>query len=434
MEHSKTINNSLKKLQKKALRIPASPGVYFFLDSSNKILYIGKATSIRDRVRSYLIGDIGEVRSPWIAKMLEEAVNVGFEKTDSALEALLKEVYLIKKHQPIFNTREKDNRSFNYVLITKEKFPVIRIIRGRELIKNKEKIFVSYIFGPFPRAGLLKESLRIIRKIFPFRDEKCTPVEELKDRKMKPCFNRQIGLCPGTCLGEISFLEYGSTIKNIRLFFQGRKKEIINRLKKERSNLVKLERFEKASLIHKQINSLEHIRDVSLVNDPNFENPLIIREHNHSNIYKEKNNFRLEGYDVAHTAGTFVVGVFTVLEKGKTNKKDYRKFRIKNNPDMDDLKALEELLTRRLKHAEWQRPDAVIVDGGLAQKKVAERVISKNNEKIPVIAVSKDKNHRPHRYYGKKNLIEKYKKDIIAVNMESHRFAISYHRKLRDKV
>src|SRR3989344_5936390 len=155
----------------KKFNLPDAPGVYFFLGKSRKILYIGKATSLKDRVKSYFVRDILMTRSLLIAKMLEEAKKVEFIETDSVLEALLLEASEIKKHQPIYNSKEKDDKSYNYVTITEEDYPQVLITRG------------SGTYGPFPHGGELKEALKIIRKIFPFRDT-CVPYED-KIQKLK---------------------------------------------------------------------------------------------------------------------------------------------------------------------------------------------------------------------------------------------------------
>ncbi len=416
-------------IKKKIKELPKSPGVYFFKNKSNKILYIGKASSIKDRVRSYFTNNLNEVRSPWLVHMLPDIYYIDFEKTDSALEALLLEARLIKKHQPIFNSKEKDDKSFNYVVITKEKFPVIRLIREKDLFNKKESISTLHIFGPFPHSRLLKEALYIVRRIFPFRDEKCIPAKEKGNLYSKPCFSRQIKLCPGVCTGEISSTDYKRTVGYIRLFFQGYKKEIIKRLEKDRDLFSKKRMFEKAGEVQKKIQTLEHIRDISLLNDPAFEN---INE----DYFKEKKdkNFRVEGYDIAHISGSFVVGVFSVIEGGYVKKSDYRKFRIKENPAIDDTASLRELIQRRIKHSEWRLPDLIVVDGGVAQKNVAISVLSEFKKEIPVVAVTKDKNHRPYSYLGNKKLIGRYKDEIILSNMEAHRFVLSYHKKLREKI
>ncbi len=419
-------------LKTQFIKIPKSPGVYFFKNRKGEVLYIGKAVSLRDRVRSYFGPDLEKTRSSWIARMREEIDDVDFEKTDSTLEALLLEARLIKKHKPPFNSREKDDKSFSYVLITKEELPVVGLIRERELYKNKDKIKPLHIFGPFPQGGLLKEALKIIRKIFPFRDEKCMPAYLQKSRTPKPCFNWQIELCPGTCVGEISAREYGKLIGHLSLFFQGKKGQLIRKLEKERDIYSKKQEFEKAGETQRRIKALEHIRDISLLKDFDFED-------SRSNLRREekeapKTSYRIEGYDIAHTSGAFVVGAFSVVEGGKLKKSDYRKFKIKEKPGIDDTKALKEVIRRRMSHEDWELPNLVVVDGGVAQKNAVTLALREAGRSIQVVAVTKDKNHRPHRYHGDKKIIDLYKKEIVSANMEAHRFALFYHRSLREKM
>ena len=151
--------------------------MYFFVGKNKKILYIGKATSLKDRVRSYFNKDVVNTRSPLVSKMLSEFETIEFTKTDSVLEALVLEAHLIKKHQPEANIKEKDNKSFNFVVITKEDFPRVLIVRSRELLNDPtwtSDVQVKYSFGPFPNGTQLKEALKIVRKMFPYRD-KCEP-------------------------------------------------------------------------------------------------------------------------------------------------------------------------------------------------------------------------------------------------------------------
>jgi len=174
----------------KNYKLPDNPGVYKFI-KGKELLYIGKATSLKDRVKSYFSGDILETRGPKIDLMLKEANKLEWQETGSVLEALLLEAALIKKHQPPYNTREKDDKSYWYVVITKEDFPIVKLIRGRSLVTgNKLQVSgnksgskftnyqlpaTSYQFGPFPHATEIKEALKIIRRIFTYRDERCKP-------------------------------------------------------------------------------------------------------------------------------------------------------------------------------------------------------------------------------------------------------------------
>lgn len=413
--------NDLKKY-----KLPDSAGVYFF-KAGKKVLYIGKATSLRDRVKSYFNKDIARSRGALIVKMLKEVNAVDFIKTDSVLEALILEANLIKKHQPKYNTKEKDDKSFNYLVITKENFPRVLIARGKELegfgLKPRQKrgspehIALQYVLGPFPHGTIFKDAMKIVRKIFPFRD-KC------KVGQGKPCFNKQIGLCPGVCSGEISKREYARTIANIKLFFEGKKQSLIKKLEREMKVYAKKQEFEKAGKIKKTIFSLNHIQDIALVKK-NMGNSI---------QGPSLDGIRIEGYDVAHTSGTNMIGVMIVVEDGEVKKADYRKFNIKTVDKSDDIAALKEMLSRRLNHTEWQLPHIIVVDGGVAQKNVAEKVLKEYGFKISVVAVVKDERHKPKNILGDKVLIKKYEKEILLANAKAHRFALASHRKLRSKI
>lgn len=465
------LSQSIKKIINK---LPDSPGVYIFRDKKKKILYIGKATSLRDRVKSYFSRMILETRGPVVEKMVGKANSVGHIKTDSVLEALILEAHLIKKYQPEANTAEKDNKSFNFVVITKEDFPRVLTIRGHELNKldinprtktndtNKatwtSNVQVAESFGPFPNGGQLKEALKLVRKIFPFRD-KCEPAklsqtESLVDNlsiprstlrgkansgitpqdtdflaqteslvKNRSCFNRQIGLCPGVCSGEISKEEYAKQIKNIVLFFEGKKKELLKNLEKQMKTFSRSQEYENANKVKRTIFALNHIQDVSLIKD----------EYKRQSGLDSKDTFRIESYDIAHMAGENVVGVMTVVEEGEIKKSDYRKFKIRDNPGINDVKALKEIIERRLGHIEWKFPNLIVVDGGKVQKRAVEEVLRRNRQNIPVVSVVKDERHRPREILGDKKWY-KCEREIILSNHEAHRFAIKYHKKLRGKI
>ena len=245
----------------KKIKLPDSPGVYLF-EKGTRVLYVGKATALSDRVRSYFNKGILESRGQLIQKMVEEADAVDVIQTDSVLEALILEANLIKKFQPRYNTKEKDDKSFNYVVITNEDFPRVLVYRGKDLEEKHSSRDIKYVFGPFPYNGTFKDAMNIVRKLFPFRDT-CKPYDGVSDRK--PCFNKQIGLCPGMCSGEVSKIEYGRTINHIKLFFEGKKTSLIRVLEQEMKDYAKKKKFEKAGAIKKTIFGLKHIQDVSLI-------------------------------------------------------------------------------------------------------------------------------------------------------------------------
>jgi excinuclease ABC subunit C len=418
----------------KKVKIPDTSGVYLF-EKGTRVLYVGKATSLKDRVRSYFNKSIVESRSALIQKMVEEADAIDVVETDSVLEALIAEANLIKKFQPRYNTKEKDDKSFNYLVITNEDFPRIILVRGSDLEGKFSSRDIKYVFGPFPYGGVFKDAMKIVRKLFPFRDA-CTPYDG--EQNKKPCFNKQIGLCPGVCSGQVSKVEYGRTINHIKLFFEGKKSSLIRTLEQEMKDYAKKKKFEKAGEIKKTIFGLKHIQDVSLIKEE-LKKPIEIPKNiSQENIQAQdkvlqKNDtsraHRIEAYDVAHMGGSNTVGVMTVVENGWIKKSDYRKFNILGEAQGNDIGSLEEVLRRRLKHDEWPNPHLIVVDGAQAQVNVAKKVLDEYGYKIAIAGVVKDERHKPKGILADENVRTKYEKDILLANAEAHRFAISAHRK-----
>jgi excinuclease UvrABC nuclease subunit len=397
----------------KSKKLPDAPGVYYFLGKRKEILYIGKATSLKSRVRSYFDSAIHEKRSVLIATMVREAKSIAWTETPSVLEALILEVNLIRTHKPSCNTRSKDDKSYNHLVITNEEFPRVLVIRGKEMKENESNY--QYIFGPFPNSALFKEALHLIRKLFKFYDEKANlHTKTSKVVRGTLDFNRQIGLYPE----GVSKSEYSRTIKHIRLFFEGKKDAVIKELEREMLRLAKQEKFEEATIIKKRIFALKHIQDVSLIKDT-------------FRVHKDDRAIRIEAYDIAHMGGKDMVGVMTVVTGGEAQVHDYRKFIIKDCNGSNDPKALREVLTRRLKHSEWAFPDLIVVDGSTAQKNAAERVLKLFDMLIPIVGVVKDEHHRPKRIIGPGKLIAEHERSILLANAESHRFAITFHRAKR---
>jgi len=397
----------------KKVKLPGSSGVYIFKKNED-ILYVGKATSLKDRVKSYFNPDLITTRGPLLVDMVYLANKVEYIKTDSVLEAIILEASLIKRFQPKFNTKEKDDKSFNYIFITKESYPRVLIERKKNVDFDAKKILTlnytfSTYFGPFTNSTQLKEALKIVRKIFPFRD-KC----EIDQRR--PCFNYQIGLCPGVCVGAISEKDYKNIIKNIKLFFEGKKIQIIKSLEKDMKVFAIDGEFEKAGKVKIKIFALKHIQDVALIKSESFD----------GTSFRQKNSLRIEAYDAAHLSGTNNVGVMVVMEGNEFKKSDYRKFIIRDSKG-NDIAALKEMLERRLRHAEWRTPDLIVLDGGIAQLNIAKTIAGN----IPVVAVTKDDRHKAKALIGDELFIKNSKNEILHINSEAHRFAIKYHRSKR---
>jgi excinuclease ABC subunit C len=395
------------------LKLPDTPGVYFFLGARKEILYIGKATSLKNRVRSYFASDIVEKRSPLIEQMVALAKTVEHTATDSVLEALILETNLIRSHKPKYNTKSKDDKSYNHLIITNEEWPRVLVVRGKDLTEKYSSDEIKYHFGPFPSGSLFREAIKIVRKLFQFYDTKEAVDAPLsKFARGKIDFNRQIGLYPD----QQNRAEYLRTIRHIKLFFEGKKHKILAELERDMMKLAKLEKFEEANRLKKKIFALNHIQDIALIKT----------EHH---VYRDEKSVRIEAYDIAHLAGKDMVGVMTVVDSGEADKNEYRKFKIKTLTDANDPAALREVLRRRLEHTEWAYPQIIVADGNIIQKNAIEGVLKEFNMSIPVVAVVKDERHKASRLMGPEMLLKQHKLEILLANAEAHRFAINYFRK-----
>jgi excinuclease UvrABC nuclease subunit len=308
------------------------------------------------------------------------------------------------------------------VVVTKEDFPRILLVRGKDLAAQES--LPANTFGPFPHGLQLKEALRIIRKIFPYRDT-CMPCPDQGPSLAgcKGCFNAGIGLCPGVCSGAVNKTEYRKIVRRIVLLFQGKKSELVKSLTRDMKLAAKEEKFEEAGRLRKQLFALQHIQDVSLIKEE-FRAPV---------GPNGMRRVRIEAYDVAHLGGSAAVGVMTVVEDGVAVKNDYRKFILRKTKAGDDAGGLREILSRRLGHDEWPMPRIIAVDGSVAQMNAAQKVLDEYGFRIPIVGVTKDEKHRAREIKGDRALIITRERDILLANAEAHRFAIGYHRSKRSK-
>ncbi len=399
------------------LKIPETAGVYYFLSPAKRILYIGKATSLRSRLKSYFSPDLSSQRSVLIAKMVREAMTIDWTTTESVLEALILETNLIRTHKPKFNTRSKDDKTYNHLIITKEEWPRVLVVRGKDLTELYPPAAIKHHFGPFPSGLLLKDALRIIQKIFRYYDTK-KPIgsERSKIVRGKIDFNRQLGLYPNT----VDKNAYRRTIRHLALFFSGKKQAVIEDLKRAMLKAAKAERFEEAGQIKRQIFSLQHIEDIALIKHERAQ-------------FADRESFRIEAYDVAHFLGAAMVGALVVIENGEPKKSEYRKFKINTVTIANDPAALREMLQRRVEHSEWASPQLVVVDGNEVQKRQAELVLHQAGYLVPVVAVQKNRQHKPERLIGEPEIIARYELQILFANAEAHRFSNLFHRHTQRK-
>lgn len=376
------MSSNLKEISKKA---SSSPGVYFWLDKNKKIIYVGRANNLKQRLSQYWQKNLDAKT----IELMSKAKYLNILETKTILESIIIEAKNIKKYWPIYNIKDRDNRSFIYIIIDKQEFPKLELIRERQLDKLNKSDY--HIYGPYQSYNLIYTALKIIRRIFPY--------SLCQEKKGKPCFDRQIGLCPGVCTNEIKKSEYNKNIENIKLLLNGKKEKLIEKLKKNNPEKIK---------------ALNHIQEVSLL-----EKEISLR----NIIFK-----RIEAYDISHWQGRNPYGAMVVFNQGKINNSLYRLFKIKNKHKANDEEALYEVLSRRFNHNEWKEADLILIDGGRPQISYLDKKF--NNKKF----VGLSKYQKDTLVYGRnifeneKREIKKIKNLLIKLRDESHRFA-NYARK-----
>jgi excinuclease ABC subunit C len=389
------MNNKATKQNKK---FPKTPGVYQFIGRGNEVLYVGRAINLNRRLLNYFQKQL----DPRLKEMVALAKKIKFVKTANLLEAVILEANLIKKYWPKYNIKDRDNRSFIYIVIPKKEYTRPFLVRGHELQKLSSN--TAKVFGPYQSLSLINHALKIIRRIFPYST--CII------NSGKPCFDYQIGLCPGACVSVISAQEYRKNINNIILLLSGKKKALFRKLKKDNPE---------------QARALTHIQDVALLEKSDLES----RESMGSDIR------RIEAYDISHLSGKETVGSMVVFTNGQPNKSQYRLFKIKKAPSNDDLRSLAEVIERRFHHQEWPWPDLILIDGGKPQIDFIYPILRNRQINIPLVGISKlqgDKLVFPVKSkLVFKTMTEARKGILLQAREEAHRFAINFSRKQRKK-
>ncbi|MGE5425994.1 MAG: GIY-YIG nuclease family protein [Bacillota bacterium] len=381
-------------LKDKLKEIPKAPGVYFWLDKNGEVLYVGRAVSLKNRLSQYFQKNL-DAR---IAEMVGQAIDLKYIPCESLLEAIILEAEYIKKYWPKYNIVDRDDRSFIYVAIDeKADYPRPIIFRGRELKKFPSDKY--RVFGPYQAYYLISSALRLLRRVFPYST--CTP------RSGRPCFDYQIGVCPGACVEAISPEEYIKNIKKLILLLSGERTRLLKKLSKDNPE---------------QARALRHLQEVTLLSrEEDLSSPRL---------------GRIEGYDISHFQGKESYASMVVFENGDRQSDEYRLFKIKEAPAGDDERGLLEVLTRRFKHEGWNRPDLVMIDGGSPQISFLSRELGKINIHIPMVGISKFGGDRLVFTKGVskqfKELASVLKPTLLKVREEAHRFA-NYGRRRAKK-
>ncbi|MDP2684246.1 MAG: GIY-YIG nuclease family protein [bacterium] len=398
--------------------LPQSPGIYLFY-CRNKLVYVGKATSLKNRVRSYFSKSSKNMRP--IEAMIHEVSNIKHIETESVLEAILLEGQYIKKYRPKYNVLWKDDKSWNYIVISKDNYPTVSALRQHErnsLTKVQEHKMYSYIFGPYP--GLkVGGAMKILSRLF--------YISHCKPNAKRHCLYYEMGQCLGVCIGGISPSQYKQkVIKPLVMFLRGKKKNLIKKLEREMKLGSTKENFEEAGRVRDQISALHRIHDVTLINKSFLEEQI-----------NKKHNIRIEGYDISNLGSTDKVGSMVVFDEGGPIKSEYRKFSIKTVEGQSDVDCLDEVLSRRLNHDEWPMPQVILVDGGKPQVNRARRVLTARGVYVPIVGIAKGSNRDKNEFFltsKSQNFLRWFSNNkdlLIQVRDEAHRFAIKFNRSKR---
>lgn len=406
-------------------QIPRKPGVYIFKNSEGKILYVGKAIDLYHRVSSYFNNKHHHPKTIFLVENIDQCETI---IVASELEALILEANLIKKYLPPYNIKLTNDKDYLYIKITKEDFPRIVTARKNELQDAKE------FFGPFPSSRIVRVTLKKLRKIFPWCDGSNS---WFKDR---PCFYYHLGLCPGACTGRIKKKYYNKIINRFSAFMRGKKEALITDLTREMNSYAESLEYEQAKSVKKILDGMEYLLQSNKA-EIYLENPNFIEDQNKLAVKNLQNDLnlpklpqRIECYDISNIMGKNAVGSLVALVDGDIDKKWYRRFKIRTQGKPNDVGMMVEVVSRRVKHQEWPQPDLILVDGGKGQVNGVLEVISKAGWNVPVFGLAK----RMEWLYGFDGSVIKLPKASLSLRLlqktrdEAHRFALAYHRKLRD--
>lgn len=411
------------------LKLPHKAGVYIFKDGKGRTLYVGKAIDLYHRVASYFSASHPKGVSVKIAALVEKISSVDAIVVESELEALILEANLIKKYLPPYNVRLTDDKDYLYIAITKENFPKVITARKAQL-KGVKKYW-----GPFPSARTVRDTLKKLRRVFPW----CSASPS---QTRRACFYYHLGLCAGACIGLVTKDEYSSIIRNFSRFLDGKKEELVKDITEQMMRVSSEQKFEEAGKFKRILDGINYMTQTNRVqfylDNPNFlqEERQLALEQLRKDLDLNKLPQRIEAFDISNIQGKNAVGSMVVLTDGDIDKSQYRRFKIRAEGRPNDVGMMKEMVIRRFSHPEWPSPDLVLVDGGRGQAKAAQFSIFNSQFSIPVFGLAK----KTEWLYPPEGGVIRLSRKSLSLRLlqkirdEAHRFAISYHRKLRDRI
>jgi excinuclease ABC subunit C len=422
-------------IKEKIGHIPDSPGVYIFKDKESSIIYIGKSSSLKKRVRSYF----SPPRDGKKSALLESISDIECIRTSTESTALLLESALVKRYNPRFNTLLKDDKAYPRIKLSiNERYPRLAVVR-------KLKPDGAAYFGPFTNARLLSEAVKLLRRMFPLRTCRNMPLGKAK----KGCLDMHIGQCLAPCLHDDIGAEYFAYVEELRLFLEGKQQDLLAILSRKMKDASDNKDYEKAARIRDRIGALSAlflakgyapgVSKDQASSDGNSANLQGLEELK-SLLGLSRQPLVIEAFDVSNTSGKEAVGSMVCFKQAMPYKNSYMHFKIKTVDVIDDYSMMREIVFRRYKRLLAEKapmPDLVLIDGGRGHLSAAKAQLrSLRIMDVPAAGIAKN----PDKLYihEKKDpvLLGNFPKALLLcqrIRDEAHRFAITYHRNLRSK-
>jgi excinuclease ABC subunit C len=435
-------------LQEKLKNLPAEPGVYFHKDNHGKIIYVGKAAILKNRVRQYF--QQSRRRDPKTDALVAEIADTDWITVESEMDALFVEAEMVRRYMPRYNILLRDDKSSLYVRIDYDSdYPSITFTHRP--LDDK-----AHYFGPFFNGGEVKRALRYLRRVFPYS----THTGVLPKRA---CLQYHLGLCPGIEEHKTPLSEYRANLRKLMQFLRGERQKVVDKMELDMQKAAKKQDFEKAAEIRNQYYALKALTKQIVFSDKEFLDISKDRGLQGLSDLLGLGNVprRIEGYDISHMQGTDNVASMVVFTNGMPDKANYRKFKMRI-PGNNDFAHMHEAITRRCSEKNikaWGLPDLFLIDGGKGQVAAAIRArdelginrpmvgLAKREEEIVVhleksqVTVSKIELQKMNAISSESDdflmILLPKSSDIVKllqrVRDESHRFAVSYHSVLKGK-
>ena len=411
-------------VEEKLQNLPESPGVYLMKNIEGKIIYVGKSVNLKSRVSQYFYHSD---HPPKTRAMVRSVADFDIINVDTEVEALILECNLIKEYRPRYNVSLKDDKMYPYIRITNEKFP--RICITRRPVDDG-----SRYFGPYTNVGAMKQSLKLLRKIFPLRT--------CKHLHKRPCLEYHIKRCLAPCNKCVDIDKYGEMVESASLFLDGQTHELESQLSAKMNEAAERLDFENAARYRDLLISVRKLSEMQMILNSRLEVEKVPASDHMEDVYDLQSQLalntpprRMECFDISHIQGAETVASMVVFQDGSPDKSSYRRFKLRSTEGKpDDFLSMKEVTLRRYGNLE-NLPDLIVIDGGIGQLNSALEIIRPLCN-VPVIGLAKQ--FELVFVEGSRIPIElpidsPALKLLQRIRDEAHRFAITYHRSLRRK-